>query len=628
MTKLLFFILSTLLVLPCLGQNQEVFNRTYNNYKVNSGTGGLQFFNNDATFSILVLDNYYVIGGESENYLWSVDSNALYEAFYLKVDLSGDTVWQKSFNVVNEGIENVSTIVELNDKSFLMAGAIGDSVLNQDFDYESLLFKTDSLGNIVWYYTYDYLETDIIKDMISKEGFIYTLSVHAQYASFFKAFSCLSKMDTLGNVLWRSCLGDSINKPEGAGSFEIIDSKFYIPTTINDFINDSARLGLTIIDSQGVLVDTFRYYNNNNIAGGSHGNLGHYYDENGLHIIMTGQIQLSPNNQAGYIISIDENYEKEWERIIDAGPKNELFISCQVLPDGRIVAISYRAEYENPNPNSSTDEQCWLIMLDKQGNTIWERYINAYDQDFSDTYPYQIKTAQDGGFVITGYAINNQIQSNGIFNRNDAWLCKTDSCGFTTGAEPEALLTIDSVVGITVHMSNLSEEYCNATIYFGNGDSVFIYAYSQFSSGEDPTQIQYTYTDTGSYQVTLYAYAGDGVDTFATLLSVSDTSTGLLSANDTGLFNANILSLYPNPSQEYFILETDQETLEAIQKEYNKEWKGEIYTATGQLIQSFTYNSKLLQQRVFLNDLANGVYLIQVGNGSKTLGFKRLTVVR
>ena len=502
--------------------------------------------------------------------------------------------------------------------------------MSLDRDYEALLFKTDSLGNIIWYNTYDYLETDIIKDMISNSGYIYTLSVSAQYSSFFKAFPCLSKMDSLGNILWKSCFGDSINKPLGTGSFESINNDFYIPTTVNDFVNSSTRLGLTIIDSMGELVDTFQYYNNNNIAGGSHGNMGHYFDENGLHIIMTGSIQLSPNNQAGYVMSIDQNYNKEWERIIDAGPGNELFISCQVLPDGRIVAISYREEYENPNPNSSTDDLCWLIMLDKYGNTIWERYINAYDEDFSYTYPYQIKTALDGGFAITGYVINNSIQSNGIFHRNDAWLCKTDSCGFTVGAEPEALFTIDSVIGAQVYITNLSEDYCigklNIALYNPNTgdttqlDSLHVYAYSEFTNGTDPSQLIYTLPDTGTYVFSLSTYAGDGMDNFSTTIQVSDLSTAILSQETQSNFD---ISIYPNPTKDYIIVNCSPAP-SAI--------KGEtlmnVYTTTGQLVKSYALNPDRYQQRIFLEDIANGVYLLNFTLDGRSIGYERLSVVR
>ncbi|MEZ4915487.1 MAG: T9SS type A sorting domain-containing protein [Chitinophagales bacterium] len=35
-----------------------------------------------------------------------------------------------------------------------------------------------------------------------------------------------------------------------------------------------------------------------------------------------------------------------------------------------------------------------------------------------------------------------------------------------------------------------------------------------------------------------------------------------------------------------------------------------IYNTTGQVIQSNKLNPKLLQQRIFLNDLANGVYFV------------------
>ncbi|MCD8528550.1 MAG: T9SS type A sorting domain-containing protein, partial [Chitinophagales bacterium] len=53
-----------------------------------------------------------------------------------------------------------------------------------------------------------------------------------------------------------------------------------------------------------------------------------------------------------------------------------------------------------------------------------------------------------------------------------------------------------------------------------------------------------------------------------------------------------------------------------------------IYTPTGQLIQSNTLNQNVLQQRVYLHDLTNGVYFVHFTYNGQHVGTERLSVVK
>ncbi|MEX0595629.1 MAG: hypothetical protein WD512_03940, partial [Candidatus Paceibacterota bacterium] len=152
--------------------------------------------------------------------------------------------------------------------------------------------------------------------------------------------------------------------------------------------------------------------------------------------------------------------------------------------------------YDTPNIPATG----WLLKLDTLGEIIWERLVSRYNnQNNSSEYISDLKIDNNGWIYMSGYVIGGAIITNGVFHSNDAWLCKTDSCGFTTGAQPQALLTIDSVVGAQVYLSNLSEEYCigNLAISVYNSttgdttllDSLHVYAYSQFTNGTNPSRV-------------------------------------------------------------------------------------------------------------------------------------------
>jgi hypothetical protein len=610
-------------------QNQIVFNRTYNNFDESGAFGNTAIYGNDYSRTVTVLDDGYIIGGTTDNLLFQAPANSYVKAFYLKINFFGDTIWKREYDDILIATETFSDILSLGDE-YLMLGSIGDTLHIFENDYNILLIKIDSNGVVLWQNEYDFGLYEYAREILRFNGGFLILSNRSNFNSLdtFYTNPCLLQIDSTGQEIWSYCYGDT-NTNYAASKILLIENEIYIFGAIDDY-QSNISFKVTKIDSNGNQLDIFEFENQTyNIRSGGYNSSGYYIDENGIHFIMSGTIELSSTNNAAYLISINENFEKEWERIYDPGLKNELFLSCQVLSDGRIVAISNRNDYENkfPNPNGSTTDECWLVMIDKNGNKIWERFLRAHDVPTSYTYPYQLKTPMDGGFAITGYAINNQIQTNGIFHRNDAWLCKTDSCGFTLGTEPQALFTIDSVVGAQVYISNLSEEYCNALLLIENTatgliDTVNIYAYSQFTNGNNPEHMIYTVSDTGSYLFELYTYAGDGVDSFSSSILISDTSTSILEVNRQNIS----FTIFPNPSSNYFILQLNTNEFTTVN---NENLLGKIYTLTGQEVHTFQIENKQLQQKIELPELVNGVYTIKIHAVNNDFsGVKRLMVVK
>ena len=69
---------------------------------------------------------------------------------------------------------------------------------------------------------------------------------------------------------------------------------------------------------------------------------------------------------------------------------------------------------------------------------------------------------------------------------------------------PEPSFIISSIQNYTITINNTSDNYCTASINYGNGDSTKFYAYST----PRPGQFTYTFADTGTYTIKLTALAG------------------------------------------------------------------------------------------------------------------------
>jgi hypothetical protein len=175
-----------------------------------------------------------------------------------------------------------------------------------------------------------------------------------------------------------------------------------------------------------------------------------------------------------------------------------------------------------------------------------------------------------------------------------------------------------------LYISNLSEFYCSGYLVFSDGggllDSVSMYAYSEWTSGANPNQFQYAFPDTGLYGVSLSVTGGDRTDTYTVQISIQDTLSGISQSYNSN----NDILVYPNPARGYIVIQTDFGQLN-IQ---DKVLKCAIYNTKGSLLKPYDLDRRLYQQILVLDDLVNGVYLLNFSEKGRSIGNKRLSLVR
>ena len=106
-------------------------------------------------------------------------------------------------------------------------------------------------------------------------------------------------------------------------------------------------------------------------------------------ILATGRIRMDDGRQAGWIMKAAGNGAIMWQKTYPRGANATLEQGVAV---GSGLIVSGEAE-----PLQGGTRAVWVMALDGQGNTIWQRYINAWNFAFSSV---GLLTEEDGRVVV------------------------------------------------------------------------------------------------------------------------------------------------------------------------------------------------------------------------------------
>jgi len=121
--------------LLCLNANgQLIWNKTYGGTQSDMGKEVVEL----SDHQLLILGNTGSFGAGNR------------DIYLIKTDLDGNIIWSNTYG--DDGYQDASSIVELDDKSIVVVGQT--DILNVDL-MDMLVLKTDSAGNEIWVNTYE-----------------------------------------------------------------------------------------------------------------------------------------------------------------------------------------------------------------------------------------------------------------------------------------------------------------------------------------------------------------------------------------------------------------------------------------------------------------------------------------
>jgi len=448
------------------------------------------------------------------------------------------------------------------------------------------LLKINNSGSLIWQRCFENDYAFRMVNAISSPSYYLVGGTYAEpYPDTYNLW--ISKIDSLGNMIWERTLGNTIG---------ILGGDEY-----GDATNDGGVVATAQIDSRGG--DITNWY------GG--------YD--------------------GWIIKLDSAGNTEWD--FSVGTSQLEFINCiiQTGDDGYLAGL-----YGTPNGiggNVDCDIQSFanpdaiLFKLDADGNPEWHHCFGGSGHD---GVVRLLET--ENGYMVAAYGGSNDgdLIGSGWHGEADVWIVQTDfygniiwqKCYGGSGYDSPKKIFQTSDGGFMVFanttsfdgdvVGNPSGYYTNSSIWIFKIDSVGELQWQQCIGGETMERV-YGVTRQGDYDYTVagemrYSPTGDvncsnfvyGSHQNYWVFGISDT---LVSTSETSEVIMD-LHVYPNPAKEWVTFETDG----------NKPTTIFVYNHTGQLVEKLEITN--LSTNWLVGGLPRGLYFYRAVQDGKTVAGK------
>ena len=298
----------------------------------------------DVSRSLLEVENGYIIGGMSD---WNYTGS-----FYLgfrKIDYEGNEVWIKTIGETNRQywIGEPGSLIKTSDGGYLMCGTFKNNTVITD---AALLVKFDENFDTLWtkkrsdtIIPSNYLYYYFQCKEVINEGYI-MIGVKMPYGEASKMH--LVKTDYNGNIIWEQVYGTGT---------------YYYQT-----------FSIIITTDGGYAIGGYRF------------------------LIGPSQVDADP-----IIYKTDSLGNLEWEKNI-GGPFDDYYPVLTLGKDGNIVVgTCYADSMSNP---TSAYRRINIVKMDNEGNIQWNK---KYGESITYNYSKQIRTLEDGSYIIAGGVKNN-----------------------------------------------------------------------------------------------------------------------------------------------------------------------------------------------------------------------------
>jgi hypothetical protein len=373
---------------------------------------------------MLVTDScYYITGGQR-----GVNASN-YDAILTKFDTTGNILWTKSYNDSNQTIDiRTRDFIETNQGNLAIVGSDNDGVghlLVLDTDGEVIIKKNYQSGDSI-----DYLIFASIAQDNANNFYIFGSYVQSNNWK-----SMLIKTDSIGNEIWRKYFvvlpyTGTINLSAGISIISIYSNEFVLAVVTNKngiYSWDYERgTRLIKIDSAGNILNQYQTpVNNRWIAA--------YFvkqtaDKGFIFYSTEGANRTSTNvansfQYYGYIGKIDSSFQLVWEKRY--GRVRSYFGAAQEKANGEIlVAGTFLTDY----PPDSAQYSGWLMSLDENGDSLWSRRYHRIFNKASILHEiYDMEILPDGDILMLGTITNRLVSAAGFGEWG--WLIRTDSFG-------------------------------------------------------------------------------------------------------------------------------------------------------------------------------------------------------
>ncbi|MCH7762002.1 PQQ-like beta-propeller repeat protein, partial [candidate division TA06 bacterium] len=347
MNRLRIFLPASYFLLPALSSAQITFERTYG--------GGL----NDIGLSVQQSqDGGYIIAGSSMSF-----GAGLRDAYLIKTDSLGDTLWTRTFGGSLEDLGY--SVKETQDGGYIIAG--GTESFGAGF-FDVYLVKTDSSGDTLWTRTFGGTNWDLGYSVHQTQRGEFVIVGLTDPSGIGMDDVYLIKTDSLGDTLWTKTYGGA-SVDVGYSVQETSDGGYIITGYTYSFGAGGVDVYLIKTDSLGDTLWTRTYGDDDDDVGRTV-----QQTSDGGYIIAGHTLSFGAGLSDVYLIKTDSLGDTLWTRTY-GGTGKDFGHSVQQTSDGGYIITGQM------NSFGAVGWAVYLIKTDSLGDTLWTK---TYGGAFSD----------------------------------------------------------------------------------------------------------------------------------------------------------------------------------------------------------------------------------------------------
>ncbi len=316
--------------------------------------------------------------------------------------------WEKTYG--GPKYDSASSIIQTTDGGYAVAGYTESKGVS---GYDAWIIKLDSYGNIVWDKTYGLSNYNEANSIIQTTDGGYAIAGKTSSEGVYGHDAWILKLDSNGDIIWKKIYGGE-SYYEANSIIQTTDGGYAVAGIKTSEISTHTRfydydVWIIKLDSMGNVVWEKTY------GGESYDGAYSIIQTTDGGYALAGYTQSKGiNGNAALVIKLDSNGNMLWEKSFGENEYNIVYSIIQTTDGGYAVGGGNRSR-----DNDYGD--FWVIKLDSNGNTLWDRTYGDSNNDYAD-YAYSIIQTTDGGYAVAGMTKSKSYTLN-------VWIIKTDSQG-------------------------------------------------------------------------------------------------------------------------------------------------------------------------------------------------------
>lgn len=324
--------------------------------------------------AIQTKDNGYLLLGNKTGFMGNTD------VYIVKINSTGKIVWDKAFG--DTQINWAEDFIQTSDKAYMITGY---TTSGENNDYDILIMKIDTSGNLLWKKNYGGEKWDLghsITETLDK-GFLISGETYSEGNG--NNDILLLKINSNGDSIWNKSYGGTLHD----AAHDITrcqDSSYLITGYTNSYGNGAFDMYILKVNQLGDTIWT-------KTIGGPLDDKAFSGIENKNHeIVLTGStLNYNAKKQDGIIVKTDSIGNYKWERLI-GGDNNEEFYEIIENINGGYFITGYTESY-----GYAGTKDCYSILTNSDG---WFIGGPTYGRENFDISKSCIQTSDKGYLTI------------------------------------------------------------------------------------------------------------------------------------------------------------------------------------------------------------------------------------